>query len=77
MNCHFCYKLIVDYFKHDKVTASFFSLREALPYFFLLSDFNAASSLVKHTLQSATYVSYIMLLKILCVRLFPLLFSFF
>lgn len=33
----------------------FWVVREALPYFFLLSDFNAASSLVKHTLQSATY----------------------
>lgn len=33
----------------------FWVVREALPYFFLLSDFNTASSLVKHTLQSSTY----------------------
>ncbi|XP_068750838.1 3-hydroxy-3-methylglutaryl-coenzyme A reductase-like [Montipora capricornis] len=30
-------------------------IREALPYFFLLSDFNSATSLVKHTLQSVSY----------------------
>ncbi|XP_067016707.1 3-hydroxy-3-methylglutaryl-coenzyme A reductase-like [Acropora muricata] len=30
-------------------------IREALPYFFLLSDFNTASSLVRHTLQSSSY----------------------
>lgn len=34
---------------------NFWVVREALPYFFLLSNFNTASSLVKHTLQSATY----------------------
>lgn len=33
----------------------FWIVREALPYFFLLSDFNTASSLVRHTLQSPTY----------------------